>query len=59
MGSKWVQSGPKMGHFGGDIGADFRPFLGRSGVILGSLSDHFGMVFASFWVRFGILLTPF
>ena len=38
---------------------DFGPFLGRSGVTLGSLRDHFGIVLASFWGRFGIVLTPF
>ena len=34
-------------------------FLGRSGVILGSVRDHFGNVLESFWHRFGVVLTPF
>ena len=31
--------------------------MGRSGVTLGSLRDHFGIVLASFWGRFGVVLT--
>ena len=44
-----------MGSFWGDFG----PFLGRPGVSLGSLSDHFGIGLASFWGRFDSILTPF
>ena len=43
-------------HFGNHFGGDFGPFVGRSGVILGSLQDDFGIVLASlcgpFWCRF-------
>ena len=38
---------------------DFVPYLGRFGVIYGSLCDHFGVVFASFWRRFAVVLTTF
>ena len=38
---------------------DFGPFLGRSGVILRSLRDHFGIVLASFWGCLGIVLKSF
>ena len=51
----WDQNRNKMGSFWGDFG----PFLGRSRVILGSLRDHFGIVWASFWGRFGVVLTSF
>ena len=49
------RNGTKIGPFWGDFG----PFFGRSGVILGSLRDHFGIVLASCWARFGLVLTPF
>ena len=44
-----------MGSFWGDFG----PFLGRSGVTLGSLRDHFGIVLGSFWCRFDPILSLF
>ena len=44
-----------MGSFWGGFG----PFLGRSGSILGSLRDHFGIVSASFLGLFGAFLTHF
>ena len=52
MGQKWAKYVSKMGHFGGDFG----PFFGRSGLILGSLRDDFGIVLAG---RFGVDLVPF
>ena len=55
-----------MDHFGTKLGpfwGDFGPFLGRSGFMLGSLRDHFGIIFGgcgvvltSFW---GSFLGPF
>ena len=46
--------------FWGDVEAFFfGPFLGRSGVIWGSLRNHFGIVLASFSGRFGVVLRPF
>ena len=51
-----------MGHFLYDFG----PFLGRSGVTLGSIRDHFGIVlvsfstpFEAFWALFGLFLEHF
>ena len=38
---------------------DFGPLLGRSGVTLRSLRDHYGIVLASFWGRFGVVFDPF
>ena len=46
---KWVKNRSFWGDFG--------PFSGRSGVTLGSLSDHFGIVLASFWGCFDVVLT--
>ena len=36
---------------------DFGPFLGRSGVTLGSPRDDFGIVLASSWAGVGVVLT--
>ena len=49
--SNWPEIGPKIAHFGGVFG----PFLGRSGVILGSLR----ITLASFWHRFEVVLVSF
>ena len=43
-GAIWGHFGTKRGSFLGDFG----PFWGRSGVILGSPRDHFGIVLVSF-----------
>ena len=55
----WTKIGPFWCHSGGDFG----PFLGRSGVTLGWLRDHFGIVLASFLSsfrhRFELLSGPF
>ena len=53
----WTKIGPfgtKMGPFWGDFGL----FLGRSGVISGSIWGHFGVVLGSFWGRFDNILGP-
>ena len=58
IGPFWDHFGTKIGWFWGDFG----PFLGRSGVTLGSLRDHFSIVLASFWVvlvSFWPILRPF
>ena len=55
IGRKWVQNHPKNGSFLGD----FEPFLGRSGIILGSLRDPFGIILGSFLCRFDPILRPF
>ena len=44
-----------IGSFWGDFGL----FLGRSGVIFGSLWDHVGIILASFWGRVGVVLRSF
>ena len=55
-------AGPYSAIFGTKIGSfwgDFEPFLGSIRVISGSLGDHFGVVLASCWGRFGVVLTHF
>ena len=42
----------------GSFWADFVPSLGRSGVILGSLYERFGIVLASFWGAFLCRFDP-
>ena len=65
-GQKWVQNGSENGSKNGSFLGDFGQFLGRSGVILVSLSDHFGIVLASFgaclasfWPHFEAFLGHF
>ena len=50
-----VTKGTKIGSCWGDVG----PFFGRSGVILVSQGDHFGIVLVLFWPHFEAFVGSF